>query len=98
MAEEPKRKQSFLGVEVANLIQNISRLIDKGEYEQSPNDFIEARRLLNNVLPKAVDVWVASERREAFELGTHLNVADADLNEFIQSRLNNKKPPFSAGA
>jgi hypothetical protein len=62
-------KQTFLGVEVANLIQRITNLIDRGEYQRNPYDFIEARRLLNNVLPKAVDIWVATERQEAFVLG-----------------------------
>lgn len=84
-------KQTFLGIEVANLI-------DRGEYQQNPYDFIEARRLLNNVLPKAVDVYVATERQAAFLLGVQTLGKTEEVDELLHSLEGNKKtPPASEG-
>jgi hypothetical protein len=66
---DDKRKKAFLGIEVANMIQQIAHYIDSGEYNQSPMEFCEARRLLNNQLPQLIDQWVADERQQAFLLG-----------------------------
>jgi hypothetical protein len=60
------------GAQVSNLISDISRLIDSGEYNHSPYDFIEARRLLNNQLPQLIDDYVKEE------CGKNQTVPEAD--------------------
>jgi hypothetical protein len=64
--KDGKYERIPMGSVVHNLIYEISRLVDQGEYEHNAEATSEARRLLLNQLPEYIDEYVKEERQQAF--------------------------------
>ncbi len=50
-----------------DLIQTISAKIDQAEVNHDPYSLMEARRILNNELPQAIDQYVEAQVQQAVE-------------------------------